>query len=163
VEAKAAGVNRGKLEACLRGLQAQHTKLGEQLAAFEALLSEEATPGQVAKRFVSTFANLWGRRHGTAYVVDSWPKHLAIAKRLVVALPPDELAARLARYFADRDKFVVEARHPIGLFATRVNHYGAADGADEEFLVSPPIGCTHRPQCKSDAAHTKRVGQELRS
>lgn len=164
VEAKGTSINRAKLEACLRGLQAQHGKMGEQIAALEALLLEQETPGQIAKRFVTAFANAWSKRHGVVYVVDSWPKHLAIAKRLVVALPLEELLGRLTRYFTDRDKFVVEARHPIGLFASRVNHYSVSDDSlDEDFLVAPPIGCTHRPLCKSDVDHTKRVNRELRS
>lgn len=156
--------NRAKLESCLKGLQTQHAKMAEQIAEFEAFLAEGNTPGQAAKKWLTAFGGAWlDRYRGEKFVVSNWPKDMAIAKRLLAQLDHEELLARARRYLADRDPFYLNARHPLGLFATNVNKYGTAEAHDEEFLQAPPMGCTHRPLCKSDAAHTQRVNRELRA
>lgn len=153
-----------KLQKLLDQLRAQHSRMGDQLDAFEAMLLETHTPGQAAKQWLLAFGEAWAQRYrGEKFIVASWPKDMAIAKRLLAQLEHEELLARARGYLADPDPFYVRAKHPIGLFATNVNRYAKAAAHEEDFLQAPAIGCTHRPQCKSDVQHTRRVSQELRA
>ncbi len=157
-------VSRAKLQQALEALHAADDRLWKAIAEFEDLLSESQTPGQAAKAWLGEYGRAWTFRYrGEKFIVANWAKDMAIAKRLLAQLDAAELLARAKRFLADTDPFYVKARHPLGLFATNVNRYGTAPAHDDDFLLSPPVGCKHQPPCTSDVAHTKRLSAELRS
>jgi len=154
-------IDREKFEALLKRIAANLAKAGEDLGALEALLNEQATPGQLAKRAIDNFGALWVRRYRQVHVIANWPAAMAAMKRLLKDMPLDELNARAARYLESRDPFYAEARHPLMMFVSTINKWGATPRAELDF--SGPSDCQHDPRCLTDAAHTMRRQSELRT
>lgn len=127
-----------KVLQAMKLLRAEHAKLGGQIDTIEALLMNEATPGQIAKGLVGDFVIVWGKRYkGQTYVIANWPRELGAVKRLLKELSADELRARMVRYVASEDPFYAGARHPLPMFWAAVNKFGKVaengllDRADE--------------------------------
>jgi len=143
----------------LDDLEAAITALLERTQEIRALLNAESTPALHAKDLLTFFAQQWQARYGTAYV-PSYAKEIAALKRLVVALGPDEVAARIDRYLATDSGIYVQAFHPVALFAASVNKFGS--NLNQSTMAAPPIDCRHVPACIDDQTHTKRKLQESR-
>ena len=114
--------DRLKLETVLQQLQADYTKLGTRIEELSALVREEQTPNQKAKRLLDSFCSKWAAVKGRKYVPNG-AKDIGICKRLVLAELPDVLE-RLDRFLASKDAFVVGAGHSLPAFAATVNNYG---------------------------------------
>jgi hypothetical protein len=151
-------MDRAKLESCVRALRADLQRVEDRCDALEALLNEEQTPQAIANNLVTEFAKRWRVRYGKGYLCTNRGAAIAQMKRLLRELALPEIERRMDAYFGDREKFLVDNRHPIGMFSARINHY-ATDGLD----FSGPVGCTHQPRCASDAEHTQRRAREMRA
>ena len=114
--------DRLKLETVLQQLQADYTKLGTRIEELSALVREEQTPNQKAKRLLDAFCSKWAAVKGRKYVPNG-AKDLGICKRLVMAELPDVLE-RMDRFLASKDAFVIGAGHSLPVFAATVNDYG---------------------------------------
>jgi hypothetical protein len=136
-----------KLASDLRTVQAKTYEILEEL---HAVLGEGPEGGNHAKDLLSVFGRLWAERYGGEKYVFTWAKDGAQAKRLLRALPLDELEARIRRYLASTDPFVASRRHPWAIFCATVNSYAAAPARVERIL-----GCIHELPCLSEAACTK--------
>jgi hypothetical protein len=143
-------------------------KLGKQLelaagthADITALLAEEPTKGQQIKRCFNTWSEVWG----TAYRGDKYAfgNNAAIAGgfgRLLKGHAIEEIERRMLAFLQSREKFYVDARHPVEMFIKAFNKFG--DTGDTRSLWSTPIDCDHSPLCVDDVAHTRRKQAELR-
>lgn len=89
------------------------------------------------------------------------PAHV---KRLLKTMDVATLKARIARYFRDREPFLVKNRHPFNLFVSRINAYAISGPANEMPAASaePVPGCEHTPPCGTDVEHTRRRMADLR-
>src|SRR5512146_1859733 len=114
--------DRLKLETVLQQLQADYTKLGARIEELTALVRDEQTPNQKAKRLLDAFCSKWAAVKGRKYVPNG-AKDIGICKRLVLAEIPDVLE-RMDRFLASKDPFVVGAGHSLPVFAATVNDYG---------------------------------------
>lgn len=153
---------KARLERMATRLRKGAQVLEELALEVETLISEERTPGQQANDLVKWFGEQWAKRHGGAYV-DGGAKDRVQVKRLLAKLSADEVQTRARRYFATDDPFVINARHPIGLFVTGINKWGEdAEHVELPLDVAAPRGCRHTPPCASDQAHTRRTMADMR-
>lgn len=136
-------------------------KLGDELEALEAILTGEATPGQQARDILKTYAAVWRTRYNDEQLVINWPKDTAIIKRLLRTLPLEEINRRIVAFFDHRDRFYVEARYPIAMFASAINKLGGRGpaGVDDDVLTAPPSDCRHAPKCRTDVECTRKGGR----
>lgn len=156
------------LDTILKRLRAQYEQLGEEIAALEATVSQQATPGQQAKQLLGVFGRQWQKVYGQKFIAH-YPKDIPICKRILKGLTLEEAERRAMRYLADSDGFLRDAKHPLGLFATKLNKYGNGDyterAAEDHDLLDeePPVECQHQPRCHNDVQHTRRTSMELRT
>lgn len=147
-----------KVVAALAKIRKAWEGLGEALDEADALLKGDITPAQQTKAVLTAWAAKWTAAHRGEHYVINWPKDTAIFKRLMKSIETVDLLERVDAYLAERDPFVTEKRHPLGLFAANVNKY-AGRGArpdDDDVLSAPPADCRHVPRCRTDVQCTRR-------
>lgn len=86
----------------------------------------------------------------------------ANVKRLLRSMTESSLLAAVGRYFEDRDKFLIENKHPFNLFISRLARY-VGENVTPNFLDEQVRGCEHQPRCASGVDHTRKKMQELRA
>lgn len=123
----------------------------EQLDDAEALVEAKPTLGKQAQVLVGSFCSAWHARYRTAYVVANEGQAIQNAKKVLRAVPLAEIQARIDRYLDSRDAYLVQAKHPLGLFLSDVNRW-----AQVGLAFGGVIGCEHLPACESEAECTKR-------
>lgn len=124
-EAKAATMKK------LISLQIKLAEIGEQQQAIVdemgKLLAGGPGVGALLKQLEGYFSTCWRVRYSTDYAF-TFSKDVPHLKRLIRLLGVEELERRMLNYCRDGDGFLVKARHPFGIFVSRVNDY--ADVAD---------------------------------
>jgi len=119
-EAKAATLKK------LVALQAKLTELGEQQMAvvdeMGKLLAGGPGIGAILKQLEAHFSTCWRVRYGSDYAFN-FAKDVPQLKRLIRILGVEELERRMLNYCRNADGYLVKARHPFGLFVSRVNDY----------------------------------------
>jgi hypothetical protein len=151
-------VEKAKLDSAVRGLRATWMKWGEQLDALEAMLSEEATPGQQAKHLLDYFATAWHGKYRQRYVVTNGAAAIAALKKLLKDLTIVEVEKAMTAFLASNDPFYVKARHPLSMFVPAVNKFTvAAPAADRDMFEMAPPDCRHAPKCKTDLECSRRA------
>ena len=103
------------IEASLRAALAGIEELRRQLSG------DVMTPYELASAFSEEWAK-WYR--GDNYTPT--PRDMREAKTLVTKYSAGDLRTRLVRYLENRDGFYLGQRHPLSLFATQINRFGAA-------------------------------------
>jgi hypothetical protein len=146
-----------RLQTLLDQAFAQHQKLGETLDEIHQLINKQPTIGQYAKRCLDYFVKHWERRYRAKLVING-AEDMAKFKRALKQISPEDVAARTRAYFQQEDTFVVEAKHSIGVFMSRLNELAPANGTSNR-----PIGCNHQPPCPDDVAHTRLALHEQRN
>lgn len=109
-----------------------------------------------------TFSENWAERYKTSYVFN-YAKDRAQMKRLLRTLKVEQLVSRIPNYIKSDDPFFIRNRHSFGLFVVNVNNFAGTNGDGESDEWFRPVGCNHKPPCKSDQEHTKRRTQEMRT
>lgn len=143
-----------------------HEKLGAVLEEVDALAGGGAGISEKTKAIREAFDAAWCDRYAAGehgrYLWRN-PVDAANVKRLTKALGVDELRARIARYIANEDPYVVRARHPFGLFVSGINSYAGPAAAPEDLELDAPTvsDCKHVPRCTSDQQHTDRKLRDL--
>ncbi|HMJ04538.1 MAG TPA: hypothetical protein VK506_16470 [Conexibacter sp.] len=150
-----------RLEKWASELRATQAKSYELLEQIEAELKGSPSLNTVAGEVLNVFGEQWRGRYRTPYLFAK-SKEIPAVKRLMKTLGRKELEARIVKYLQDGDRFLIENRHPFGLFESRVNRY-ATTTTDDFTLAAPPSDCRHSPRCTSDQQHTALVQRELRS
>lgn len=111
------------------------------------------------------FSDLWERRYRAKYTFNGAVDGNHI-KRLLKVFDVPTLKARLTRYFADDDSFLLKNRHAFNVFIGRVNNYATPEKGKSPLLAddtpAPVVGCTHTPPCGTDAEHTRRRMGDMR-
>lgn len=87
-----------------------------------------------AGSFLTYFGHLYQERFKTKYIC-SFAKDTVLAKGILSAIPPDEVARRLQRFFGDDDDFLRHSGHTVGIFRIRVNQYSDAVWAKKDVSV----------------------------
>jgi hypothetical protein len=87
----------------------------------------------------------------------------ATVKRLLKSTDKLRLQHAISLYFHDRDKFLVENKHPFNIFASRLPRYIVDTWASAATDAEVVRGCTHEPRCASSVEHTRRHLRELRA
>ena len=149
----------GKAMELLAKLEDRHRRTGELLMDLRAVLEDDPTPGQEAKRVLDYFVKRWELKYPGKKMVVNGAKDMAILKRFLRQLPADDLAARVARYFQLSDRFVVDAKYSIPVFAARINELIEPRRVQSPFV----LGCEHQPPCQDEVDHTRRLVDEERS
>ncbi len=85
----------------------------------------------------------------------------AQVKRLLKTMNTAQIQRAIDRYFKDRDKFLVENKHPFNIFISRLPRY--VGGVDAVERAEDVRGCDHTPRCASGVEHTRKKMQELRA
>lgn len=141
-----------------------HRLMGE----IRALQAGGPSEGDKVRQVMATWNAAWTARwglndHGAATHTYVWTavRDVPAIKRLLKAMPIEELEARIGRYITSGDTYVVQARHPFQLFASTVNRYGAERAGMFELGAAPP-DCKHTPRCRTDAEHTTKRREGLR-
>lgn len=142
-----------KLADAFRANQAKGYELFEEM---QAVLAEEATPGQLARRALETFGKLWTERYKAKFLA-SHARDLASLKRILKTLSVEDIEGRMRAYLKDQDRFIASTNHSLPLFVSSANKYANASRPPD-----PPTDCTHEPSCRSDVEHTKRRNEQLR-
>jgi hypothetical protein len=143
-------------------LKAIRDRISALVADLEAKLEGSLTQGQIMKQLTERFVELWGRRYGRAYI-HGGAKDATALKRLLKSLEPKEIERRMVFYFANDDAFFTKAAHSLTMFASTINqHVGATEQRGLE-MPGVAVDCHHRPQCRSNVEHTRRVQQEIRA
>ncbi len=146
----------------LRELQAQTYEVTEEI---QRILAGETSIGDILKDLYAAFSDLWQQRYRTPYVFD-FKKDAPNMKRLVIKmrLTPADIKARMARYLATDDQYLLRQRHPFGLFHHGINSYAgtAAPAPDLELDGDDEFECGHKPRCRDAGEHTRLRMRELR-
>lgn len=145
-----------KLELQVNGLRGALLKALEHIDNINALLREEATPGQLAKEAFNRYIKAWENKYRTKYVVVNAAAVMAMLKKALHAMTLDELNAALNRYLMSGDRFYVEARHPIEMGVKVLNKFTAAATPTDTLFDAAPPDCRHSPRCKTDIECTRR-------
>ncbi len=135
------------------------------LDEIDAILGGKAAIGDILKDLRKHWQSVWGARYGGQPYAWAMVKDVPQMKRLVKMLGPDELKARFTSYVQDSEPFLTRARHPFGLFVSKVNQYAGEKPTGDLVLGgddSAPVGCKHQPPCLTDVAHTAKVRAEMR-
>lgn len=159
--AKREGPDLEKLKALLSVAMDLQEKLDATLGELSTQLGGGEALGDVLKRLYRVYGAAWAERYRGGRYVWAYQKDAPNLKRLLKMLGEEELSARMVRYIATDDPFIVRARHPFGLFVTGVNSYAgqAAPFTLEE--DGPVADCRHSPKCRTDAEHTTRRRADL--
>lgn len=147
-----------KMLALLKTRHEENTALIDEL---ERLLGGGPGIGEILKELYAYWIELWSQQHSGAYVF-TFEKDAPQMKRLFRQLGLEELKARIFNYIKDNSDYVRNAKHPFSLFVATSNRYASAPQT-EGVLGFAPVGCRHKPTCRTDQEHTKRVQQEVRS
>lgn len=133
-------VDKVKLDGLVRRIRAENGKILELLEAVDALLNQEATPGQIARQLIDGFIAGWGTIYkGRTYHVPNWPAAMAGMKKLLKDMDVLEVKRRQVRYLESREGYYVDAGHPLPLFFASINKWGTApergllDGAGAKY------------------------------
>ena len=151
-----------KLEELLERIEKRHAAAGEAIADLRALVAAEPGAGAQIKTLFGLWGEKWRGKYREAYVFTNNAATAANWRRLLKAMPVDEIGRRMDGFLEARDPFYANARHPVEMFVKAINKFGSSASEDEQFLTAPVIGCAHRPACRSDQQHTSRVTRELR-
>jgi uncharacterized protein YdaU (DUF1376 family) len=73
--------------------------------------------------------------------------------RQIELLGEHTLMRALSAFFGSVDRYLVEQKHPFGVFLKEPTKYLAGPAA----VHQRPTGCRHTPECADDAAHTTRM------
>lgn len=133
-------------------------QLHDELIAIKRIAEGSNPTGEIFQHF----ADLWERRYRAKYTFNGAVDGNHI-KRLLKVFDVPTLKARLTRYFADDEPFVLKNRHAFNVFIGRINSYatpGSTSSAGD--APAPVVGCTHTPPCGTDAEHTRRRMGDLR-
>ncbi len=148
---------RQRLEQLVKTFERIARESSDAAVELQNILDTKPSNGQAAKNLLDLFATRWEARYRTKFVTNG-AKDMSIFKRLLKSIDANEIDTRQGKYMVDLDPFLVEARHPIGLFATRINAYGSTKAAAPQQRA---VNCKHVPPCTSDVAHTaKRTAEE---
>jgi hypothetical protein len=137
------------------------TKDAEIRAEIMKLLRGEPAMGDLVKAAMLHFGASWKIRYRSEYAwrfaIDT--PHL---KRLIKLLGPEELHARMTAYMVNNEDYFKRARHSFGVFVSTVNQHAGqgADASEELELASAPADCRHKPPCRSDVEHTRRMMED---
>lgn len=146
-----------KLDAELHGLLDQFSAIVKEI---EQLASGGGPAVAVLlKRAEERWQELWRTRYRSGYLW-SYARDRLYLKRLLAKIEIEDLERRMQAYLADNDPFIVNARHPFGLFGTQVNRYAGLFPVED---VQPSGDCRHTPRCGSEQEHTKRRMADMRS
>lgn len=151
------------VQSAIGELKKMRERLSGVIDGLEAKLEGSLTIGQEMKQLTEEFVRLWARRYGRPYV-HGGAKDATALKRLLKALEPVEIRRRMVFYFSNDDPFYAKAAHSLSMFASTINqHVGQAEQQGLIGHAAPAIDCKHRPACRSDVEHTRRVNAELRA
>ena len=156
-KAAASKVNVSAIQKIVALLEQRHKENGALIDEIKRLAGGGPGIGEILKEFYAYWIELWP--HGT--YVFTYEKDAPHVKRFVRELGVEELWARALRYLKSTDPFYAEKKHPFPMFVATINKWAAP--AQELELAAPPTGCTHKPPCKDDVAHTKKRQAEMRS
>ena len=129
----------------------------EQIAELEKILSDEPTTTSQTPTLFAAWGHKWAAAHEGEKYVFAQGRDGAAFKRLLKALPLEEIIGRMEAFLADTDPWLVQRRHPLGVFLKNINSIGPTHQAP-----APVIGCSHVPRCTSEAEHTKKRLAEVR-
>lgn len=141
-----------KLGPLLKRLEEQQAAQHDTLREIERVLAGD-NPVLTLERY---WLEAWWAVYREKYVW-VYAKDRAQLKRLLKALTPDQIQARMSAYLSTREPFVERNRHSFGLFCSTINSYGGTEAKQRV------IGCTHEPPCESAVQHTRRRVAEARS
>lgn len=150
---------KARIEAHIVVLRKRAAEMIAEADALHAAVNEQPTNGQMAKQLLDFFCEKWKEKYRADYVV-AGAKDMASLKRLLASLPPREIATRMKAYLKSGERFYVDAHHGLSVFVGAINKFGSTA---EFALVTPPVGCKHKPACADDVVHTQRMMREARS
>lgn len=148
-------MERAKIQSALNKARALLEQTAEQLEALEALLNDGDTPGQQARQALAFYGKAWEQRYRTRHLVPHVAGAMAQIKKLLREMTLEELQRAMTAYLQSRDRFYVEARHPLSMFVKAVNKFTAARPTDDLFEHAPP-DCRHTPRCRTDIECSQR-------
>ncbi len=114
---------------------------------------------------IAYWCRAWKERYGVSY--DVMPGDAKQLRRLIVEHGGEEMHKRIDAFFSDRDRFIIQNKHPLGFFLKRAQNYASTAPpqwiAMEDDHEPAPIDCKHEPPCRTDAEHTRKRMSELRA
>lgn len=132
-EAKAATMKK------LISLQAKLVELTEQQMAvvdeMGKLLAGGPGVGAILGQLEAHFSTCWRVRYGSDYAF-TFARDVPQLKRLIRILGVEEVERRMLTYCRNADGYLLKARHPFGLFVSRVNDYADVSQAGGELELS---------------------------
>lgn len=138
-------------------------KLHDQVLQLEAAVAGE----NPTRDLIAFWCSEWKRIYSASY--DVTKADAGNFKRLVTSTGLSEMKQRVARYLGDKDRFLVQNKHPLGMLFKRHSGYATplpslatypTDGYEPPLL---PVDCRHEPPCRNDIEHTRRRAQEMRA
>jgi hypothetical protein len=148
-------MERSKVEQAVRKARTLLEQVSEQLDAIEAMLNDGDTPGQQARQALAFYGKAWESKYRTRHILPHVAGAMVQVKKLLKEMTLAELQAAMGQYLQSRDRFYVEARHPLAMFVKAVNKFTAAAPTDDLFEHAPP-DCRHQPRCKTDIECSRR-------
>jgi hypothetical protein len=104
------------------------------LRAMTEALEQPATGPSPVTRALTAFDGHWTAKHGPGRYQFAREKDTNQVKRLIKNLGLEEVERRMGVYFASREQFYVDKKHPFNLFVSQINAFGGGR----------PVGGTHR-------------------
>jgi len=147
-------------------IEGHRRAVDELLLELKALATGAETKGQQGQKLLKSYLALWRRRYGVSFV-GAGVRDVVAFKRLLSTLPVEEVERRMVKFLSSDDPFYSKARHPIAMFCSAINKLAPESVQSGSDLLGDlddeaPMGCDHKPACKSDAEHTSRTLKERR-
>lgn len=153
--AKKATDNGPAMQKIIALLKTRHEEDGALIDELERLAGGGRGIGEILKELYAYWNELWSIEHGGSYVF-VFAQDAPQMKRLYRELGLEELQARIYNYIKDRDEWLVKNKHPFKVFVAQSNRH-ASGRAVVDGNALPPVGCKHKPPCRSDQEHTQKV------
>lgn len=137
----------------------------EKLDAVEQRVVAAPSDRQVIKKVMTAFDELRARRYDGEKYLFNGAADAAQTKRLLKSMSREEIWKRMQVYIASNDPFFMKVRHSYGVFVKSINALGAGllVGPGPAMHLHAVRGCSHTPVCVTDAEHTRRRTQDMRS
>lgn len=155
------GVSPQQIASAFERISDLYRRLGQEIESLDAMLNAGESDGKMANRLIKRFMVLWQGEYHEPYV-PNWSKDTAQLKRVLRQLEPEEIEGRMRVFLSSKEPFYVSSRHPLPMFVASINKFVVRKDDDVMFLAAPPPDCRHRPQCRTDEEHTRRVNREMR-
>jgi hypothetical protein len=150
-------MNTDRMDRLIANIKDSLEKAETAVAELQALTAGDNPTYQTMKHWQAKYSFQYGIKYEFSKV------DTGNLKRLALKYGAADMQARIDRYLADADDFLIRQRHPLSIFLTRINTYAPQTSTAAFDMAAIPVDCRHSPRCRTDQEHTRKKTAELRA